>query len=107
MGAHAAGVGRGAVVTSWRKQMTGDELVALLRDGASLENRRESYETRYGLDQLEAFQIGEARTDARRAWKWIQYQRLIWRYYNSGLVTVSEDGTRTPWSLDRLGSEAP
>ncbi len=87
--------------------MTGDELVALLREGADAENRRESYGGCYGLAQLEHFQIGEARNDARRAWKWVQYQRLIHRYYGTGMVTVSEDGTRLPWSPDRLGSVAP
>ncbi len=94
-------------MTSVRKRMTGDELVALLREGADQENRRESYGGCYGSTQLEEFRLGDARNDARRAWQWIQYQRLIWRFYHTGMVTVSEDGTRTPWSPDRLGSEAP
>ncbi len=94
-------------MTSWRKQLTGDELVALLRQGADQENRRASYGTPYGEARLFACLLGEDRDDGDRAHVWKNYERLIWRYYGTGMVTVSEDGTRLPWSPDRLGSVAP
>ncbi len=87
--------------------MTGDELVVLLREGADQENRKASYGSQYGIGRLEDFELGADRDDADSVGTWRQYERLVSRFYHKPLVTVSEDGTRLPWSPDRLGSVAP
>ncbi|HXI16352.1 MAG TPA: hypothetical protein VNM48_08265 [Chloroflexota bacterium] len=90
-----------------RRQMTGEEYVRRLQDGAHEENWKGAEGLSEGGGSLFAGIFAVERDDSARAYKWRNYERLIDRFYGAaGLVTVSEDGARTPWSPARLGDGA-
>ncbi|HXI19339.1 MAG TPA: hypothetical protein VNM48_23480 [Chloroflexota bacterium] len=90
-----------------RKQMLAEEYIRRLQDGAHEENWRNANGIGLGGGSLQVGIFVATYDDSLRAHKWHAYERLIDRLYGgSGLVTVSEDGTRTPWSPERLEAGA-
>jgi len=83
--------------------MTGEEYLSRLQEGALSENLDGAFAPFAVSCLLARGDFVQARCDERRDAQWAAYVELIHRFYGSGLVTVSEDGTRTPWSPDRLG----
>ncbi|HXI15462.1 MAG TPA: hypothetical protein VNM48_03750 [Chloroflexota bacterium] len=91
-------------MTTERRQMTGEDYVHRLQNGAHEENLKGAEGLSEGGGSLFAGIFVVERDDSARAYKWRNYERLIDRLYgDAGLFTVSEDGIRTPWSPDRLG----
>ena len=93
-------------MTTERKQMTGEEYLSRLREGALSENLDGAFSPFDASCLLKRGDFVQERSSERRDAQWAAYVDLIHRFYGTTLVTVSEDGTRTPWSPDRLGDGA-